>query len=504
MGDNLTLLDSSLKPLEDIKKEVQDSSPEQYRSDLIKKTEAERAEQQENFNTALENLNNCETVNPTIRTIKTYAVEISKTPDICLIDFTAAIEKMTLYAQGQSTITGNEINDLATEYYTLLMLYEMDRISETIYKIFRGEKDKDIKSKLGHILFAQIDKMSKTSHPIRHNVVEEIRGTEKYIQEIFQNKELFLSKWLDQHIYGDSLPIEIKEDITKLFEEIKKNHIQLATQSILNKETQFDYSTFGLIDKAPVGLKEKLLQIVINYELGKKLKQLQKVNKTIESFQPIRSGSSLPADLPPDYDQEELNLERKQEDLDLPPSSYEAPLVSQNTTLNHESPIPTLDFKHSSNEKEIENTINFIESNLDNFYTYVLIAIGNEKDEDEEKVNLKPLLELLRKNNDLRTKYIKAVYEIKKDKSSTDSLSSLLKEKPDLLSAILAIKDQQEVNDNKASPNQIEPIHSRHEEPTKEERKAKFKKIQFLNKQSQLVRWRKTYFTKQCEKIWEV
>ena len=106
VGANLTFIEKTLRSSEEIKSEIA-QDPQKFCTDLVKEMDAESKKHQENFKKALEELQSCETTNPTILAMQTYAQEISdtqKVKDVILPDFTEALEKMVSFAHGASAI----------------------------------------------------------------------------------------------------------------------------------------------------------------------------------------------------------------------------------------------------------------------------------------------------------------------------------------------------------------------------------------------------------------
>ena len=113
--------------------------------------------------------NNISTLSTILYHMKKHAEEISQLPDVILADFTDALEKITTICQkNPQHITDEEveeIQDLAAEYYGLLVINEQEKLNETVCKIYDEEKDEDIKTKLGKILFVHLDRLSKLPIP---------------------------------------------------------------------------------------------------------------------------------------------------------------------------------------------------------------------------------------------------------------------------------------------------------------------------------------------------
>ncbi len=315
VGANLTFIEKTLRSSEEIKSEIA-SDPQKFCTDLVKEMDAESKNHQEHFAKALEELKGCETNNPTIQAMQRYAQAISETPDVILPDFTDAIEKMVSFARGESAIS-TEVHSLATKYYSLLMLSEMDQIGETIYKFSSEEKDPNVKYQLGNILFLQIDKIANASNPIRYDLIEVIRATHQKIHEIFDDKNAFLVAWFTENMQVNSKDLPELKEIQSLFNDMKKYHIDSLKKSAVNQEPKFGVA--DIIEGTHPNSVEILLQKIINYELNKKIQQLQVIGNKIESFQPVKNDTIAPSP----SEEEQID--------ELPPPPYE---------LNDESPPP--------------------------------------------------------------------------------------------------------------------------------------------------------------------
>ncbi len=138
--------------------------------------------------------NNISTLSTILIHMKRHAEEIGQLPDVILADFTDALAKITAILQKNTQdITQEEvkeIQDLAAEYYGLLVINEQEKLNETVLKIYNEEKNDGIKAKLGEILFVHLDRLSKLPNPMVYRLVEKIREVHTEISDAAKNNNL--------------------------------------------------------------------------------------------------------------------------------------------------------------------------------------------------------------------------------------------------------------------------------------------------------------------------